>query len=50
MFDFLDYAMNTPYAKTRLSSMLEAKRKEAAEKQDAEAAQAGENEAGKPIE
>lgn len=50
VFAFLDYAMNTPYAKTRLSSMLEAKRKEAAEKQDAEAAQAGENEAGQPIE
>lgn len=44
------FIVDTPYAKTRLSSMLEAKRKEAAEKQDAEAAQAGENEAGKPIE
>lgn len=37
VFAFLDYAMNTPYAKTRLNSMLEAKRKEDAEKQTAEA-------------
>ncbi len=50
VFAFLDYAMNTPYVKTRLNSMLEAKRKEAAEKQAAEAAQVEENEAGEPIE
>ncbi len=50
VFAFLDCAVNTPYAKTRLSAMLEAKRKEAAEKQAAEAAQAEENEAGEPIE
>lgn len=50
VFAFLDYAMNTPYAKTRLNSMLEAKRKKNAEKQAAEAAQTEEKEAGKPIE
>ncbi len=50
VFAFLDYAMNTPYAKTRLSSMLEAKRKEAVEKQDAEAAQTEETKDGEPIE
>lgn len=50
VFAFLDYAMNTPYAKTRLNSMLEAKRKEDAEKQTAEAAQIEENEAGETTE
>lgn len=50
VFAFLDYALNTPYAKTRLNSILEAKRKEAAEKQAAEAAQAEGNDAGEPIE
>ena len=50
VFSFLDYALNTPYAKTRLNSILEAKRKEAAEKQAAEAAKAEEKVAGNPIE
>ena len=50
VFAFLDYALNTPYAKTRLNSILEAKRKEAAEKQAAEAAKAEEKVAGNPIE
>ena len=50
VFAFLDYALNTPYAKTRLNSILEVKRKEVAEKQAAEAAQGEENEAGEPIE
>lgn len=50
VFAFLDYALNTPYAKTRLNSILEAKRKEAAEKQAAEAAQVEGNDAGNPIE
>ena len=48
VFAFLDYALNTPYAKTRLNSILEAKRKEAAEKHAAEAAQVEGNAAGKP--
>ena len=50
VFAFLDYALNTPYAKTRLNSILEVKRKEAAEKQAVEAAQGEENDAGEPIE
>ena len=50
VFAFLDYALNTPYAKTRLNSILETKRKEAAEKQAAEAALAEKNDAGKPVE
>ncbi len=50
VFAFLDYALNTPYAKTRLNSILEAKREEAAEKQAAEAAKTEENGAGNPIE
>lgn len=50
VFAFLDYALNTPYAKTRLNSILEAKRKEASEKQAAEAAQAEGNDAGNPME
>ena len=50
LFGYLDYALKTPYAKTRLNSILEAKRKEAAEKQAAEAAQAEGNDAGEPIE
>ena len=50
VFAFLDYALNTPYAKTRLNSILEAKRKEAAEKQAAEAAKAEENGVGNPVE
>ena len=50
VFAFLDYALNTPYAKTRLNSILETKRKEAAEKQAAEAAQVEGNEAGNPME
>ena len=50
VFAFLDYALNTPYAKTRLNSILEAKRKEAAEKQVAEAAQVEGNDAENPIE
>lgn len=47
VFAFLGYALNTPYAKTRLNSILEAKRKEAAVKQAAEAVKAEENAAGK---
>ncbi|MBR3743048.1 MAG: DUF3847 domain-containing protein [Clostridia bacterium] len=50
VFAFLDYALNTPYAKTRLNSILEAKRKKAAEKQAAEVAKAEEKVAGNPIE
>ena len=50
VFAFLDYALSTPYAKTRLNSILETKRKEAAEKQAAEAAKAEEKVAGNPIE
>lgn len=50
VFAFLDYALNTPYAKTRLNSILEVKRKEAAEKQAAETAQAEGNDAGESIE
>ena len=50
VFAFLDYALNTPYAKTRLNSILDAKRKEAAEKQAAEAAKAEENGVGNPVE
>ena len=50
VFAFLDYALNTPYAKTRLNSILEAKRKEAAEKQAAEAAKSEENGVGNPVE
>ena len=47
VFAFLDYALNTPYAKTRLNSILEAKRKKAVEKQ---AAKVQGNDAGEPIE
>ena len=50
VFAFLDYALNTPYAKTRLNSILEAKRKEAAEKQAAEVAKAEGKDAGEPTE
>ena len=50
VFAFLDYALNTPYAKTRLNSILEVKRKEVVEKQAAEAALGEENDAGEPIE
>lgn len=50
VFAFLDYALNTPYAKTRLNSILEAKRKEAIEKQAAEDAKAEGNDAGEPTE
>ena len=50
VFAFLDYALNTPYAKTPLNSILEATRKEAAEKQAAETAQAEGNDAGESIE
>lgn len=50
VFAFLDYALNTPYAKTRLNSILEAKRKEAAEKHAAEAVQAEGNDVGETIE
>ena len=46
VFAFLDYALNTPYAKTRLNSMLETKRKAAVEKQAAEVAKAEGTEAG----
>ena len=47
VFGYLDYALKTPYARARLNTILEAKRKQAAEKQ---AAQAEETEAGRPIE
>ena len=47
VFGYLDYALKTPYARARLNSILETKRKQAAEKQ---AAQAEETEAGRPIE
>ena len=50
VFAFLDYALNTPYAKARLNSILEAKRKEAAEKQAAKAAKVEGNDAGEPTE
>ena len=50
VFAFLNYALNTPYAKTRLNSILEAKRKEAAEKQAAEATKAEGKDAGEPTE
>ena len=50
VFGYLDYALKTLYATTRLNSILETKRKEVAEKQVAEAAQAEETEAGRPIE
>ena len=47
VFRYLDYALNTPYAKKALENLLEAKRKEIAEKQAAEAAEVKENEARK---
>lgn len=50
VFAFLDYALNTPYAKTRLNSILEAKRKEASEKQAAEVSTDEEKVAGNPME
>ena len=50
VFAFLDYALNTPYAKTRLNSILEAKRKEAAEKQTAEVSMDEEKVVGNPME
>ena len=34
VFGYLDYALNTPYAKTRLNSMLETKRKETAKTEE----------------
>ena len=37
VFAFLDYAMKTPYVETRLNSMLETKRKEAAKAEETEA-------------
>ena len=37
VFGYLDYALNTPYAKTRLNSMLETKRKAAAKAEETEA-------------
>ena len=50
LFGYLDYALKTPYAKTRLNSILETKRKEAAEKQAAEVSTDDEKVAGNPIE
>ena len=50
VFAILDYALNTPYAKTRLNSILEAKRKEAAEKQTAEVSMDEEKVVGNPME
>ena len=50
VFAFLDYAINTPYAKSRLNSILETKRKEATESPEAKPSQPEENEAGKPSE
>ena len=47
VFGYLDYAFKTPYARARLNTILEAKRKQAAEKQ---VAQAEETEAGKSFE
>ena len=47
VFGYLDYALKTPYARARLNSILETKRKQAAEKQ---AAQTEEIEAGKLVE
>ena len=47
VFGYLDYALKTPYARARLNSILEAKRKQAAEKQ---VAQPEETEVGRPIE
>ena len=41
VFGYLDYALNTPYAKTRLNSMLETKRKEAAKAEETEAGESG---------
>lgn len=50
VFAQLNYALNTPYAKKSLETLLEKKRKEAAEKQTAEADQAEKNEVGEPTE
>ena len=46
VFAFLDYALNTPYAKNRLNATLEAKRKEVMQNHGNESVQAGENVAG----
>ena len=37
VFAFLDYALDTPYVQTRLNSILETKRKEAAKAEETEA-------------
>ena len=50
VFGYLDYALKTPYARTRLNSILETKRKEVAEKQAAKVSHDEENGAGNPIE
>ena len=50
VFRILDYAFTTPFVKEELAKRLDKKRKEAAEKQAAEAAQTEETEAGRPIE
>ena len=50
VFRILDYAFTTPFVKDELAKRLDKKRKEAAEKQVAEAAPAEETEAGRPIE
>ena len=46
VFAFLDYALNTPYAKSRLNATLEAKRQEVRQNHGDEAAQAVEKAAG----
>ncbi len=46
VFAFLDYALNTTYAKSRLNATLEEKRKETTQNHGDEAAQAGEKVAG----
>ena len=46
VFRYLDYAINTPYAKKALDDLLERKRKDALTKQAVEAALSEENEAG----
>ena len=48
VFRILDYAFTTPFVKDELAKRLEKKRKEAAEKQAAEAVQVEGNVAGKP--
>ena len=50
VFHILDYAFTTPFVKDELAKRLDKKRKEAAEKQAAEAAQTEETEARRPIE